>query len=326
MKAKANTNAVIVVPCYNEADSVPHLLDAIDKVRNGLTGHFNLDVLLVNDGSSDNTQQVIVDVEQKYPYVYHRQLSSNAGHQSALRAGLDKAVAYDAVIMMDSDMQHPPVLIPSILEEWQKTGANIVQMVRTDSREEAGFFKFYSSRLYYVIIGKLSGLKLDYGSSDFRLIDKSVAQTLNASIEKDLFLRGYFAWLNVNKVIIQYKPGVRVAGSSKYTLRKMLHLAQESVLQFSEKPLRLAIGLGMLTATLSFLYGIFLTIDHYLGSGNYVSGWTTIVVVVLFCFGINFIILGFIGTYLAHALRLQKGRPEYIIASEKLPPAKEPTK
>jgi glycosyltransferase involved in cell wall biosynthesis len=304
----------VVLPCYNEEESLPHTIKALSEIKKKITG-YNLDFIFINDGSSDETQAELRNAAEKYNYIYYRQFSKNRGHQTALRAGIDAAVDYDAVIMMDSDLQHPPELLPKMLKAWED-GAKIVQMVREDDKQ-IGLIKYTIRHGYYRFINTISDLKIEYGASDFRLIDKEVAKEVAESPETDLFLRGYFTWMPVRREVIIYKPNQRVAGSSKYNLRKLLHLANKSILQFSEKPLKMAVTLGVLMAVVSFLYGLFLIIQHATGTHN-VSGWTSLMVVMLFCFGLNLIILGIIGSYLAHSITIQKKRPEYIIASEKL--------
>lgn len=306
----------IVIPCFNEQDTLKKLISELKGVRKKLEKNYKVDVTLVNDGSSDNTQLIIKQLADKNEFIHFRQLAANAGHQAALRAGLDVCSNYDAVIMMDADLQHPPELIPSMIDAWAK-GASVVQMVRNDSSKEAGFLKFATSKLYYKIINSISSLNMEYGASDFRLIDRSVVRSVISSKESDLFLRGYFSWLPANKISIKYKPAPRFAGNSKYTFKKMMNLASSGVLQFSEKPLQIAMNIGLVMAFASMAYAAYIAVRYFLGDFA-VSGWTSLMVVLLFCFGINFILLGIIGRYLAHGLSLQKGRPEYIIASEKI--------
>ena len=305
-----------IVPCYNEEESLPHLIAAFSAVRKQLH-NYQLDLLLVNDGSTDNTQKLIKKFSDGNSYIYFRELAGNSGHQSALRAGLNIASGYSAAIMMDADMQHPPELIPSMLDAWEK-GARIVQMVRRDTRGDVGAIKYATSRGYYKVINAMSNLNLEYGASDFRLIDRLVTKTVAESREKNLFLRGYFSSLRVPKQTIEYKPNKRIAGVSKYTFRKMLDLAYQGIIQFSEKPLQVAMIIGGFMAIISFAYAVVLTIGYFMGS-FVVSGWTSLMVLMLFCFGINFILIGFVGTYLTQALRLEKQRPEFIVANEKLP-------
>lgn len=306
----------IIVPCYNEEESLPALFNAIKTVKDKIND-YQIDLMLINDGSSDKTQSIIKDLAKNNKWVYFREFAHNTGHQSAIRAGIDASTSYDAAIMLDADLQHPPEYIPKIIDCWSKSGCNIVQMLRQDTAREAGQVKYWTSKLYYTLINYLSGLNLEYGSSDFRLIDNKVIKAVASSPETNLFLRGYFAWINVKKESIQYKPSARFAGASKYTFKKMLALARQGILQFSEKPLRLAMNIGSIVALVSFLYGVYLIIGHIVGFES-VSGWTSLMVVMLFCFGINFVLIGFIGRYLMHAITLQKQRPEYIVANEKL--------
>lgn len=313
MRTKAKV--AVVIPCYNEGLGLSYLVETLVGVRKQVKD-YDLEVVFINDGSLDDTQSQIEALSAKYSFIYYRSFAKNVGHQAALRAGIDVCGAYDAVIMMDADMQHPPLLIPEMIKAW-KQGISIVQMVRRDNVKEAGFLKYLTSKLYYKLINAISSLSMEYGASDFRLIDASVAKTVIYSPERDLFLRGYFAWLPASRVALQYKPAERFAGSSKYTFKKMLELAVRGVVQFSEKPLYIATNVGLFMACISIVYGVAL-VARYLAGGHVVSGWTSLMVVILFCFGLNFTLLGIIGHYIAHALRLQKQRPDYIVSKEKL--------
>lgn len=312
----AKKKIVVVIPCYNEGEGLHYIVDALVDTRQKIAKKYTLDILFVNDGSADNTQDVIEAMSNIHSFIYWRRFARNAGHQSALRAGLDASVNYDAVIMMDSDMQHPPEFIPEMIKKWED-GAKVVQMIREDSMKEAGRLKYATSRLYYQVINSVSDLNLEYGASDFRLIDRSVTKTVAASRESDLFLRGYFTWLPVPRVVLGYTPNKRAAGVSKYNLKKLFELAYRGILQFSEKPLRIAVTIGVAFAVISIIYGVVLALRYFIG-GAEVSGWTSLMVVMLFCFGINFILVGIIGTYLAHSISIQKQRPEYIISDERL--------
>ena len=306
----------IIIPCFNEEASLPFLIDALNTVSEQLEGRYQLDIMLINDGSSDKTQSVINKLS-KQEHIYYREFARNMGHQAALRAGLDVSLGYDAAIMMDADMQHPPELIPEILKAWEG-GAKIVQMIRKDNLQDVGIVKYSLSHFYYALINLISDLKLEYGASDFRLIDNKAISMVYESPEKDLFLRGYFAWLPISRTTIIYKPNKRIAGKSNYTFRKSLGLANTSILQFSDKPLRLTAMLGIGLSMIAFIYGITLIILHLLGSYT-VRGWTSLMVVVLFCFGVIITILGVIGSYLARSIDIQKKRPEFIAEKEKIP-------
>lgn len=310
------SKVVIVLPCYKEEESLPHTIKELDKTRRSLLKEYDIDVILVNDGSPDKTQEVIEKLSGEYPYVYFREFSKNVGHQSALRAGLNAATDYDAVVMMDADLQHPPELIPKMLEHW-KNGIKIVQMVREDSAKDVGTTRYLVGKAYYKLINAISDIKLEYGASDFRLIDKSVTKTVAESRENNLFLRGYFSWLPVSRKTIQYIPNKRIAGTSNYTFKKLLQLTYNSIVQFSEKPLRISVEIGMFMAVASFLYGTVIAVMHLMGLYS-VSGWASLMTIILFCFGINFILIGIIGHYLGHATGLLKQRPEFVVSNEKL--------
>ena len=317
-QVKSQKKIIIVLPCYNEGEALTYTIDALAKARKEISKKYRLDVMFVNDGSSDNTQEVIEKAAAQHDFIYYRQFAHNAGHQSALRAGLNAATGYDATIMMDADMQHPPELIPKMIEAWEERGVKVVQMTRDDSTKDVGFAKYITSVWYYKFINWISDLSLEYGASDFRLIDRTVTETVAKSPENNLFLRGYFSWLKVPRETIPYHPNKRVAGVSKYSLRKLLDLAYKGILQFSEKPLRIAVTLGIVFALASIVYGIILTVLYFMGV-HAVDGWTSLMVALLFCFGINFILLGIIGNYMAHSISIQKQRPEYIIATQKVP-------
>jgi dolichol-phosphate mannosyltransferase len=309
----------LVIPCYNEEGSLPHTLRALIEARKKIPKAYHADIIFVNDGSADTTEKLLEEASREHDFIYYRSFARNVGHQSALRAGLNAAADYDAVVMLDADLQHPPELIPDMIKQWE-AGYKIVQMIRNDSTSEAGMLQYIRSRGYYWVLTAISDIKLEYGASDFRLIDGSVAKQVAQSPERHLFLRGYFAWMPVSRTTINYKPNKRIAGTTKYTLRKLLDLAYKSILQFSEKPLRMAVTLGLAIAFASIVYGVVL-IALYVSGEHTVSGWTSLMVAMLFCFGVNFIILGIIGHYLAHSLSIQKQRPEFVVAAEKLPPA-----
>lgn len=315
-----NPHIVIVIPCFNESENINALIRALDVERIRLLEKYTIDYILIDDGSTDKTQSKLEKLSSTHKHLYYRSFAYNAGHQSALRAGINASTEYDATIMMDADLQHPPALIGEMLNKWIQ-GYELVQMTRDDSKNKISPFRKAWSNLYYRMINALSGLNLDQGASDFRLADQSIIKVIASSREQDLFLRGYFSWLKVKRITIKYTPGERFAGKSKYSIKKLMKLAFQGILQFSEKPLRISILLGILTAFLALIYGVWLTLLYIFGNQS-VSGWTSLMVVMLFFFGIIIIILGIIGSYLAHLIAIEKQRPEFIIESEKLPTKK----
>lgn len=317
MKKEEIKRIIAVLPCFNEEESLHFTIDALEAVRKTLPKQYSLDFLFVNDGSSDKTQSLLEEAAKGIPHIYYREFAHNVGHQSALRAGINASVGYDAVVMLDADMQHPPKLIPNMIKKWEE-GYKVVQMIRNDGAEDVGTIRYAIRRLYYGFIRYISDLKLEYGASDFRIVDGSVAKIVANSHESHLFLRGYFSWLPVSRTTIKYKPSKRIAGSSKYSWRKLYKLTYSSILQFSEKPLHIAVLIGILMALVAIVYALVVAVFYLLGHHE-VSGWTSLMIVMLFSFGINFILLGIIGHYMAHSINLQKQRPEFVVAEEKLP-------
>lgn len=312
---RQKSKIAVVVPCYNEAEGLEYFHKETRKVCNKLSKQASFDIIFVNDGSADNTQDVIESIEKHDTHVRHIAFAANFGHQSALRAGLTFATPlYDAIIMLDADLQHPPKYFKDMLDLWEQ-GNLIVQMVRNDKANKPSLFKYATSKTYYKVINGMANLELEEGASDFRLIDQTVARTIADSPEQNIFLRGYFAWLPVKRVSLSYVPQDRKFGKTKYSLKKMLTLGYQGVLQFSEKPLIFTMSVGIFTAFAAILYGLVLVIQKLNGDPA-VSGWTSMMAVMLFCFGLNFIFLGVIGMYLAHNMKITKSRPEYIIRDQ----------
>jgi len=315
---KPKPTVVVVVPCFNEGESLPHFFKEVNRELKQLKNKYQLQLLFVNDGSTDNTQKIIGHLCNRHQQVFYINFAANFGHQSALRAGLAASSHADAVIMLDADLQHPPAYFGKILELWEQ-GYQIVQMVREDSLKKLGPLKFLTSKSYYAIINRLSGLSLESGASDFRLVDGSIIRSLSSSPEQKIFLRAYFSWIPSKRITLSYKPAKRAKGESKYTYKKMLKLGTEGVMRFSEKPLLLTMALGLVIATFSFLYGLYIIIAKLAGSQT-VSGWASLMTIVLFFFGMNFVFLGVLGAYIAQNNRIVKSRPEYVIVDHKLPP------
>jgi dolichol-phosphate mannosyltransferase len=237
--------------------------------------------------------------------------SRNFGHQNALKAGLDYASG-DCIISMDGDMQHPPEMIPRMIEIWENEKADIVYTIRKDEQEKVGLFKKTTSRLFYKLLNKIADISMEPGSADFRLLDKSVADIIKKFPENPLFFRGIIPWVGFKQIPIEYIPHKRFWGKTKYSLKKMISFAITGILSFSIKPLLISIYIGIILSFLSFCYGIYAIITKFFTDNN-VSGWTSIVSIISFIGGIQLIVLGVIGTYLGKLFIASKGRPMYII-------------
>ena len=302
---EGNALVSIVVPSYNEQDNVGVLFDKIRQILDG----WGFEVVYVDDGSSDDTIHRLRELAQRHKEVSFVSFSRNFGHQAALRAGL-RAAKGDVVISMDADLQHPPEMLPQLLDKWQK-GYDIVYTVRRDTSETSAF-KRMTSRNFYKVMNFLSELHLEEGAADFRLLDRRVVDIINSQQESDLFLRGYVNWLGFRQIGIPYMPAKRFSGQSKYTFRKMFKLASQGMTQFSVKPLQLSIVVGLILAILGLFYGLYALVGHF-AFHDTASGWTSLTVVVLVTSGVQLMLLGVVGEYVGKIFLQTKQRPDYVI-------------
>lgn len=295
----------IVVPCCNEEDNVSRLLSEVNETLK----NENFEVIFVNDGSSDGTLESLKSLAAVDKRVKYLSFSRNFGHQAALRAGLKHAKG-DAVISMDADLQHPPKLLPKLIEKWHD-GYEVVYTIRKDTAETS-IGKRVTSAWFYKVINFLSGLKIEEGAADFRLLDRKVVDVINEQTESDIFLRGYISWIGFKQVGIPYEPAKRFSGKSKYNLKKMVSFAGTGVTQFSIKPLRLAHILAAGAFAMSLIYVVYAAISAV--SGNTIPGWLSLVILFVFMQGVQFLLLGLIGEYLGRTFMQTKNRPEYIVS------------
>jgi polyisoprenyl-phosphate glycosyltransferase len=268
-----------------------------------------MELIFVDDGSSDGSLEVIRQLNARDPRVKYISFSRNFGHQQALKAGIDHAWG-DAVIMMDSDMQHPPAMLPQLISRWEE-GNDVVYTVRKED-PTLGTVKKQTSRGFYRWMNRLSGLKLEEGTADFRLIDKRVADEVRKMNDPYLFLRGLIPWMGFKQYRIEYTPDKRHSGETKYSFWRMLKFAINGITSFSVKPLHLATLLGLFISTLAFIYGIYAVCMH-LFTDETITGWASIMASVLFIGGIQLVILGIIGEYLGKIYMQLKNRPNYIV-------------
>lgn len=296
----------VVIPAYCEEGNIPELYRLLTEHLDSLNK--NWEIIIVDDGSHDKTWSVINSLNNKDGRVKGIQFSRNFGHQYALFAGYSHAKG-DAVICMDGDLQHPPDLIPEMVAQWEK-GYKIVDTVRKDQKE-LSFFKKFTSKVYYKLFAGLSGVNLEPGMADFRLIDKKVLETLLQFDEQGLFLRGIMSWVGFPRSSINYQCGARHSGKSQYNLRRMIRFAIEGITSFSLIPLRIGILIGLLTSVISFLLMAH-TFYLYM-TGQTIPGWATIISATSFMFGILFIMLGIIGEYVGRILIEVRNRPRFIL-------------
>ncbi|MEI8097646.1 MAG: glycosyltransferase family 2 protein [Sediminibacterium sp.] len=301
-----NKKISIVVPVCNEQGNIPVLVNALQEVLASVTYPYK--IIFIDDGSSDDTLAILKQRANIDSSIFYISLSRNFGHQNALKAGLDIADG-DAVIMMDGDMQHPPELIPVMLEMWEK-GNDIVYTIRKDHKD-LPMMKRKTSTMFYNLINNLSDIELEQGTADFRLMDKKVVAIFKDFKETDLFLRGLVKWMGFQQAGIEYEPAQRTQGKSKYTLKKMIRFALQGITSFSTKPLYIATYLGFSFSLVSLLYIPYIGYSYYFG--HVISGWTSMIATIAFFGGLQLMILGIIGMYLGKLFLQSKQRPHYIV-------------
>ncbi len=301
----------VVVPAYDEEGGIAELVDRLVPV---LRVHGTFEILFVDDGSTDGTLPAIKRQQARHPEVGYLSFSRNFGHQAALRAGLAYARG-ECVISMDADLQHPPELIHELVARWEG-GDEIVYTVRQEGAR-VGPFKRITSRLFYGIMNVLSGVRIQDGAADFRLISRPVLDILNRLDENPLFLRGMLAWLGFRQSGIRYAPAPRAHGTSKYTLGRMVHLALEGITSFSIKPLNLALAASGAVAVLALAYSLY-ALYVRLFTGNAVPGWTSVLAAVLWLGAVQLLVLGIMGEYLGRLFVEAKHRPPFVIRESSL--------
>ena len=282
----------VVVPVFNEEEVVnefyKRLTAIMDKLRE------NYEIIFINDGSIDNSLEVIEKLHSKDKRIKIIDFSRNYGQQIATTAGIDYATG-EAIVIIDADLQDPPKVIPELVKKWKK-GYDVVYGVRK-KREGENFFKKVTASIFYKFLNKIADINIPLDAGDFRLIDRKVANNLKTIREKNRYIRGLTSWIGFRQIGVLYDREKRFAGYTKYTLGKMLKLALDAVFSFSNYPLKIAIYIGFLISGLSFLYLIYVLILKIFMDVT-IQGWAYIIVAVLFLGGVQLICIGIIGEYI----------------------------
>lgn len=295
----------IVVPVFNEEDNIQKFYTTVKDVLQTLD--YDYEIIFVDDGSSDDSAGMLRYIGNQDSKVKVLLLARNFGHQLALTCGLDYAQG-DAVITMDGDMQHPPELISELVKHWE-SGADVVRTIR-DSTEDASWAKAFTSKYYYKVLNKLANVPIVEGGSDFRLMNRKSLETLKLFREHGRFLRGIVGDLGFVQHEFHFVAPPRFAGTSKFSVKKMMRFALDGITAFSRVPLRLALYIGLLCGLLSLIMIGHILFVHFF-SDNVISGWSTLGVAIFFLGGVQLVGIGIIGEYVGRIFEEVKQRPLY---------------
>jgi len=296
----------VVIPVYNEEENVGPLLERLTSVLDGLTDRW--EVVFVDDGSRDRSVALIRAAHEDEPRIKLIRLSRNFGHQAALNAGIDHATG-EAVILMDADLQDPPEVLPDLVQAW-RDGAEVAYGIRR--RRQGNLVKRAGYRAFYRLYRRLADIDVPLDSGDFCLMDRVVVDALVALPESQRFLRGLRSWVGFEQVGVPYDRPDRHAGEPKYSFAGLFKLAVDGLLSFSAIPLRMASLLGLVTAFAGVVYITF-AIASRLHTGDIPEGWTSTIAIVLVLGGVQLLMIGILGEYLARVYAETKGRPSYIV-------------
>jgi glycosyltransferase involved in cell wall biosynthesis len=308
----------VVAPVYNEEGTIEEFYARVCTALEG----YPFELVLVDDGSTDGSAALLDGLAGNDPRVRVVFLSRNFGHQTALTAGLDHARG-DAVVMLDADLQDPPELICTMLDNW-RAGCDVVYAVR-QQRSGESHFKLRTAKWFYSLFDRLAQVELQHNSGDFRLLDRRALDALLSMRERNRFLRGMTVWVGYTQAAVPYSRDPRYAGETKYTISKMLRFSLDAIFSFSHRPLQLATLLGFAISTLAFIAIPIVVVLRL--SGSYLPGFSALTIVVLLLGGIELIAIGIIGEYVSRIYDEVKGRPLYLVRARcnmpdpELPPA-----
>ena len=303
----------VIVPCYNEEAVIKESYRRTRAVLDRLPQQ--TEIIYINDGSFDQTRNLLNSLADADPEVKVLHFSRNFGHQPAVTAGINHCDA-DLAVIIDSDMQDPPELIPELLDTQAREHANVVYCVRR-SRAGESFFKLFTAKAFYRIMNRMSEVNFPLDTGDFRLIDRKVINAFNQLHERGKYIRGLISWVGFHQVPFYYEREARIADETKYPLGKMVRFASNAMLYFSKKPLQLATGLGFISVLVGIVLAIWFTLGKVYGFSNAEVGWTSIMTSIIFFGGVQLLTVGVLGQYVGILFDEIKARPEYIIDEQR---------
>ncbi len=298
----------VIIPIYNEEGNIRTLLNRLTDVISKM-GLGEVEYIFVNDGSSDRSMEIILAAASDNHSVKYIDLSRNFGHQVAVTAGLDYSKG-KAVVIIDADLQDPPELIAGMYLKL-KEGYEVVYAKRR-SRQGEGFFKKFTAKMFYRLLAKMTSINIPVDTGDFRIMDRKIVDVLKRMPEQEKFLRGQISWIGFKQTSFEYDRDERLSGNTGYTFRKMLHFAFDGITSFSNFPLKFASITGFIVSAISFFMILWALYSRFI-SRDYVPGWASIMLAVLFLGGIQLIGIGIIGEYISRLSANVRKRPLYVI-------------
>jgi len=311
MEYESKVDLSIVIPCYNEQESIPIFLDEVVPILKSL--ELSYELVFINDGSRDATLETLIAHKLSFPEMRILNFSRNFGKEAALTAGIDFATG-KAVIPIDVDLQDPPQLIKEMVKAWQEMDVDVVLAKRAD-RSKDSFMKRWSANIFYRLNNKISHSKIPENVGDFRLISRRCIEAIKTMGETQRFMKGIFAWVGFKTHTIEYTRDERVAGEASFNAWKLWNLALEGITSFSTAPLRIWLYIGVVTSLLAILYGSWIVLKTLI-FGTDLPGYASLFTAILFLGGIQLIGLGVLGEYIGRIYMESKGRPLYIVEKE----------
>lgn len=301
----------VIIPLYNEEKVINEMERKLSSVMQNMS--MSYEIILVNDGSADRTLEMARSICAADSKVKLINFSRNFGHQFAITAGMDRSSG-DAVVVIDADLQDPPEVIPEMIQKWQE-GNQVVYGVR-EKREGENWFKLVTASTFYRILKRITSVDIPVDTGDFRLVDRRALDVFNGMRERSRFVRGMVSWVGFKQTEVRYVRHERFAGETKYPFSKMLKFAVDGLLSFSQIPLKLASGLGLISAVISFGFMVYGVIVKYMFPEVVIPGWSSLFSAILFLGGIQLICLGLLGEYIGRIYEEIKNRPLYVVDEE----------
>ena len=302
-----------IIPCYNEEEVLTILYERLNNVSKELKD-YECEFIFINDGSKDKTEKIIENLNKNDSRVKLYSFARNFGHQAAVSCGIHHCKS-DIAIIIDADLQDPPEIIPDMIKEYEKSKTPIIYGKRI-SRKGESLFKKLTASIFYRLINLLSEVQFPVDTGDFRLIDKTVIEAYKSFSENPKYIRGLISWMGFEQKAFEYKRESRIAGTTKYTLKKMLRLALTGILSFSVKPLRISLFFGIISILIAIVFSLRVFYLYLFSPAELVRGWASTIIIILFMGGVQLISLSVISEYLANLFNEVKKRPEYIIKKQ----------